>query len=89
MTITAAHINVIVYWALPTYPGRCLVEWALSKNPVCRQEAASQIAIAATPFIRGNPIAKRAGGNACAVSSQDNVEQSESPIWINCQDKTL
>ena len=27
----------------------------------------------ATPSIRGNPTAEHAGGNACVVSSQDNV----------------
>ena len=54
---------------------------------VCRQEAASQIARAATPSIRGNPTAERADGNVCAVSSQDNVVKSENPAQINCQDK--
>ncbi len=32
----------------------------------------------ATPSIRGN---------ACVVSSQDNVEKSENPAQINCPDK--
>ena len=41
------------------------------------------------PFIRGNPAVERADGNVCAVSPQDNVEQSESPIRINCQDKNV
>jgi hypothetical protein len=35
----------------------------------------------------GNPTAEHAGGNACVVSSQDNVEKSENPAQINCQDK--
>jgi len=51
-----------------------------------RQEAASQIALAATPAIRGNPTAERAEGNVCTVSSQNNVVKSESPAQINCQD---
>ena len=41
----------------------------------------------ATPSIRGNPTAEHAGGNACVVSSQDNVGKSENPAQINCQDK--
>ena len=53
----------------------------------CRQEAASQIALAATPAIRGNPTAERADGNVCVVSSQNNVVKSENPAQINCQDK--
>ena len=53
----------------------------------CRQEAASQIALVATPSIRGNPTAERAEGNVCAVSSQNNVVKSESPARTNCQDK--
>jgi len=61
------------------------------KNPCksvsCRQEAASQIALAATPAIRGNPTAERADGNVCVVSSQNNVVKSESPARTNCQDK--
>jgi hypothetical protein len=44
---------------------------------VCQQEAASRIALAATPSIRGNPTAEHADGNACVVSSQDNVGKSE------------
>ena len=52
-----------------------------------RQEVASQIALSATPSIRGNPTAECADGNARVLSPQDNVEQSESPIRINCQDK--
>ena len=47
----------------------------------------TQIALAATPAIRGNPTAERADSNVCAVSSQDNVGTSESPARINCQDK--
>lgn len=57
------------------------------RNPACRQEAASKIAVWATPFIRSNPTAKHTDGNVCVVSSQDNVEKSENPVWINCQDK--
>jgi hypothetical protein len=41
----------------------------------------------ATPSIRGNPTAEHAGGNACVVSAQDNVEKSDNPAQINCQDK--
>jgi len=52
-----------------------------------RQEATSQIAIVASPSIRGNPTAECADGNARALSPQDNVEQSESLIRINRQDK--
>jgi len=52
-----------------------------------RQEATSQIALSATPSIRGNPTVECADGNARALSPQDNVEQSESPVRINCQDK--
>ncbi|NQE53546.1 hypothetical protein C5S29_08130 [ANME-1 cluster archaeon GoMg3.2] len=36
-------------------------------------EVASRIAFAAIPSIRGNPTAEHAGGNACVVSSQNNV----------------
>jgi hypothetical protein len=42
----------------------------------CRQEAASPIALMATPFIRGNPTVKCADGNARVLSSQDNVGKS-------------
>jgi len=38
----------------------------------------------ATSSIRGNPTAEHAGGNACVVSSQDNVEKSENPARTNC-----
>jgi hypothetical protein len=41
----------------------------------------------ATPSIRGNPTVEHVGGNACVVCSQDNVEKSENPARINCQDK--
>ena len=54
---------------------------------ICRQEAISQIAIVATPSIRGNPTAECVGGNAHAVSLRNNVEKSENPIRINRQDK--
>jgi len=52
-----------------------------------RQEVASQIALSATLSIRGNPTAECADGNARVLSPHDNVEKSESPIRINCQDK--
>ena len=52
-----------------------------------RQEAASRIAIAATPSIRGNPTVKRANGNVCALSLQDNVESLKAYVQTDCQDK--
>lgn len=42
---------------------------------VCRQEVISQIALVATPFIRGNPTAECVDGNAHVVSLRDNVEK--------------
>jgi len=42
----------------------------------CRQEAASPIALMATPSLRGNPTVKCADGNARVLSSQDNVGKS-------------
>ena len=48
-----------------------------------------RLPVRAIPSIRNDPIAERADGNVCAVCSQDNVEQSESPVRIDCQDKTL
>ena len=56
-------------------------------SSVCRQEVISQIALVATPFIRGNPTAECVDGNAHVVSLRNNVEKSENPIRINCQDK--
>ncbi len=44
-----------------------------------RQEATSQIAIAATLSVRGNPTLECTDGNARAVCPQNNAEQSESP----------
>jgi hypothetical protein len=60
----------------------CVILWSVDKK-LHRM----QIALAATPAIRGNPPAERADGNVCAVSSQDNVGKSASPARINCQDK--
>jgi hypothetical protein len=53
-----------------------------------RQETASRIAIAATPSIRGNPTVKRADGNVCALSLQDNVESLKAYVQTDCQDKS-
>jgi len=49
-----------------------------------RQEAASRIALVATPSIRGNLTVKRANGNACALSSQDNMESLKAYIQTDC-----
>ena len=46
-----------------------------------------ELPVWAAPSIRGNPTAVCADGNARALSPQDNVEQSESPVQIDCQDK--
>ena len=54
-----------------------------------RQEVVSQIALSATPSIRGNPTAKRAGGNARALSSQDNVESQKVRFGQTARVKTL
>jgi len=43
-------------------------------------EATARIAFSATPSIRGNPTAEHAGGNACVVSSQDNVENPRTQL---------
>ncbi|MEA1998746.1 MAG: hypothetical protein U9N61_05410 [Euryarchaeota archaeon] len=52
-----------------------------------RQEAASRIATMATLSIRGNPTVKRANGNVCALSLQDNVESLKAYVRTDCQDK--
>ena len=51
-----------------------------SNFPACWQEVASRIALVATQSIRGNPTAEHAGGNACVVSSQDNVENQRTQL---------
>ncbi len=43
--------------------------------------------LTATSFIRGNPTVGCVNGNVGVLSSQDNVEKSESPIRLNCKDK--
>ena len=43
--------------------------------------------LTATPSIWSNPTVGCVNGNVGVLSSQDNVEQSESPIRLNCKDK--
>jgi hypothetical protein len=47
------------------------------------------IAFMATPSIRGNPTAEHAGGNACVVSSQDNVENPRTQLGSTARIRTL
>ena len=70
--------------------GRCGVYATIYIRAIrVRQEVASQIALSATPSIRGNPTAKRAGGNARALSSQDNVESQKVRFGQTARVKTL
>ncbi len=49
--------------------------WDLSKRVhSCATRSRTTDRISAALSIWGNPTAKHAGGNACALSSQDNVE---------------
>ncbi|KAF5431457.1 hypothetical protein C5S36_10555 [Candidatus Methanophagaceae archaeon] len=52
-------------------------------------EVASWIALAATPSIRGNPTVEHAGGNACVVSSQDNVGNPRTQLRSTARIRTL
>jgi len=53
----------------------CCFSLRASALSACRQEVISQIALVATPFIRGNPTAECVDGNAHVVSLRDNVEK--------------
>ena len=59
------------------------------KSVSCRQEAASQIALAATPAIRGNPTAECMDGNAHAVSLRNNVENQKIRFGSTARIRTL
>ncbi len=61
----------------------CVIWWSVD------MEVASRIAFAATPSIRGNPTAEHAGGNACVVSSQDNVGTLRTQLRSTVRTRTL
>ena len=61
----------------------CVILWSVD------MEVASRIAFAATSSIRGNPTAEHAGGNACVVSSQDNVGTPGTQLRSTARIRTL
>jgi hypothetical protein len=85
--------NVFMGWAVCVLENGLLdcVVWIWHLTPhkltVCDKKLQPRIAIVATPSIRGNPTVKRANGNACALSSQDNVESLKAYVRTDCQDK--
>jgi hypothetical protein len=62
----------------------CVILWSVEKK-----RHRTQISLAATPAIRGNPDSRNAPmvTSARYARSQDNVGKSASPARINCQDK--
>jgi len=61
----------------------CGILWSVD------MEATSRIVFSATPSIRGNPTAEHAGGNACVVSSQDNVGNPRTQLRSTARIRTL
>jgi len=64
----------------------------LFDNSSCKpvdKKATSQIAVPATPSIRGNPTAECVGGNAHVVSPRNNVENQKVRFGSTARIKTL
>jgi hypothetical protein len=61
----------------------CVILWSVD------MEATARIAFSATLSIRGNPTAEHARGNACVVSSQDNVGNPRTQLRSTARIRTL